>query len=209
MTSRRAAQLIAALAAVMLLAAPITVYVFGGSSVPHTLPSWHQITVTPARREDGTSFIAAARDVSWPHTCSQAPPDYLTAQLERTRPAGAPPPAGARPAHRRHCLWHRIRRPCPGDRINAAMLAARATSAAPRVPAHPAYATTRRTARDGRQAVSRPRHDCIHRVVARDNLLDLARTYLGSGDADGKSTTSTVQALLRGPALTNPARTHP
>ena len=70
MTAHRAARLIRAAASAILLAAliaglPAALYKFGGTPLPHHLPSWHQITAALARRDDGTLFIAAVRDVSW------------------------------------------------------------------------------------------------------------------------------------------------
>ena len=70
MSIRRAARIIRAAASAILLAAliaglPAALYKFGGTPVPHHLPSWHQIAAALGRRDDGTLFITAVRDVSW------------------------------------------------------------------------------------------------------------------------------------------------
>ncbi len=70
MTARRAARLLRAAACAVVLAAliaglPAALYKFGGNPLPHHLPSWQQITAALGRRDDGTLFIAAVRDLSW------------------------------------------------------------------------------------------------------------------------------------------------
>lgn len=59
-----------AAAALLVLAAlvaglPAALHALGGFPVPRRVPSWHQITVTFARPDDGALFLGAVRWVSW------------------------------------------------------------------------------------------------------------------------------------------------
>jgi len=70
MTGRRAAAAargIAALFTLLLLVVglPVVLYRFGGSPLPHRVPSAHQVTAALLRRDTGSVFLAAVRDVSW------------------------------------------------------------------------------------------------------------------------------------------------
>ena len=70
MTRRRAASAargLAALVTLLLLVAglPVVLYRFGGSPVPHRLPSPHQVTAALLRRDSGALFFGVVRDVSW------------------------------------------------------------------------------------------------------------------------------------------------
>src|SRR5450755_750456 len=70
MRRRRAASAargLAALVTLLLLVAglPVVLYRFGGSPVPHRLPSLHQVTAALLRRDSGALFFGAVRDVSW------------------------------------------------------------------------------------------------------------------------------------------------
>ena len=226
MTARRAARLGRAAACAVVLAAltaglPAALYKFGGNPLPHHLPSWHQVTAALARRDDGTLFIAAVRDLSWAA--------WAAFTLSALTEAGAR--ARGRPAPRLPALG-----PLQGlaaALISATMAAAPVTPALPAVT--PALLTSRiavtappfpgpaaagraaatpgirldaaRTASTSGQA--RP-EDRVHTVVTGDNLWDLARTYLGSGERWHE-----IYDLNRGRpqpgggALTNPARIYP
>jgi len=70
MTGRRAgaaARGLAALVTLLLLVVglPAVLYRFGGSPLPHRVPSAHQVTAALLRRDTGSLFFAAVRDVSW------------------------------------------------------------------------------------------------------------------------------------------------
>ncbi len=67
---RRAAAALRGLAAMIMLlllvvGLPAVLYRFGGSPVPHRLPSLHQAGTALMRRDSGELFFAAVRDVSW------------------------------------------------------------------------------------------------------------------------------------------------
>ena len=49
----------------LVIGLPAVLYRFGGSPVPHRLPSLHQAGHALLRRDDGSLFLAAVRDVSW------------------------------------------------------------------------------------------------------------------------------------------------
>jgi len=70
MSGRRAAAAVRGLAAlvtlVLLVAGlPVVLYRFGGSPVPHRIPSLHQVTSALLRRDSGSLFFGVVRDVSW------------------------------------------------------------------------------------------------------------------------------------------------
>src|SRR6266704_1138254 len=70
MTGRRAAAVLRGLAAMITLLAlvvglPAVLYRFGGSPVPHRLPSLHQAGAALTHRDSGALFLGAVRDVSW------------------------------------------------------------------------------------------------------------------------------------------------
>src|ERR1700685_2237205 len=70
MSGRRAASAgrgLAALVTLVLLVAglPVVLYRFGGSPVPHRIPSLHQVTAALLRRDSGSLFFGVVRDVSW------------------------------------------------------------------------------------------------------------------------------------------------
>jgi len=70
MTGRRAAAMLRGLAAMITLLAlvvglPAVLYRFGGSPVPHRLPSLHQVGTALLHRDSGALFLGAVRDVSW------------------------------------------------------------------------------------------------------------------------------------------------
>jgi DNA-binding SARP family transcriptional activator len=68
--SRRAARAITGLSSCLLLAGligglPAGLYAAGGSPLPRTVPSWHQIIVAACHPGDGTLFLAVIRGISW------------------------------------------------------------------------------------------------------------------------------------------------
>ena len=70
MRRRRAASAargMAALVTLLLLVAglPVVLQRFGGSPIPHRIPSLHQVTAALLRRDSGALFFGAVRDVSW------------------------------------------------------------------------------------------------------------------------------------------------
>src|SRR5450432_2042209 len=70
MRRRRAASAargMAALVTLLLLVAglPVVLYRFGGSPVPHRIPSLHQVTAALLHRDSGALFFGVVRDVSW------------------------------------------------------------------------------------------------------------------------------------------------
>jgi DNA-binding SARP family transcriptional activator len=70
MRRRRAASAargLAALVTLLLLVAglPAVLYRFGGSPVPHRIPSLHQVTAALLHRDSGALFFGVVRDVSW------------------------------------------------------------------------------------------------------------------------------------------------
>ena len=223
MTAHRAARLIGAAASAILLAAliaglPAALYKFGASPLPHHLPSWHQITAALARRDDGTLFIAAVRDVSWAAWAAFT----LSALTEagaraRGRPAPRLPALGPLQALAAALISASMAAaaqvPPALPAVTPALLASRTAVTAPPFPGPAAAATAgirldaARTASTSGQA--RP-EDRVHTVVAGDNLWDLARTYLGSGERWHE-----IYDLNRGrpqpggATLTNPARIYP
>jgi DNA-binding SARP family transcriptional activator len=44
---------------------PAILYAAGGSPIPHTLPTWHQVIAALTRHDDGTLFLATLRGVGW------------------------------------------------------------------------------------------------------------------------------------------------
>jgi DNA-binding SARP family transcriptional activator len=57
----------AALVTLLLLVAglPVVLQRFGGSPIPHRIPSLHQVTAALLRRDSGALFFGVVRDVSW------------------------------------------------------------------------------------------------------------------------------------------------
>lgn len=49
----------------LVIGLPVVLYRFGGSPVPHRLPSLHQAGAALLRRDSGALFLGAVRDVSW------------------------------------------------------------------------------------------------------------------------------------------------
>ena len=222
MTAHRAARILRVAASAILLAAliaglPAALSKFGGTPLPHHLPSWRQITAALARRDDGTLFIAAIRDVSWVA--------WAAFTLSALTEAGAR--AQGRPAPRLPALGPL--QALAAALITASMAAAQVPPALPAVP--PALLTSRtavtappfsgpaaaatpgirldasRTASASGQA--RP-EDRVHTVVAGDNLWDLARTYLGNGERWHEIyDLNHGRPQPGGCTLTNPARIYP
>ena len=221
MSARRAARLLRAAACAVVLAAliagpPAALYKFGGNPLPHHLPSWQQVTAALGRRDDGTLFIAAVRDFSWAGWAAFT----LSAALEaaaRARGRAAPrlPALGPLQALAATLLTASLAAAPAAPALPAltpALLAHRAPAAtAPPFP-RPATATGDATLTAARAAASphAHRHDLVHTVVAGDNLWDLARDYLGSGEHWHQ-----IYDLNRGRpqpgggTLTDPARIYP
>ncbi len=70
MNSRRVAAAFRGLAAMvtlllLVIGLPAVLYRFGGSPVPHRLPSLHQVSSALLHRDSGALFLGAVRDVSW------------------------------------------------------------------------------------------------------------------------------------------------
>jgi DNA-binding SARP family transcriptional activator len=51
--------------AVLVAGLPVALYKLGGDPVPGHVPSWHQVTTLLLRRDNGSVFLGAVRDVSW------------------------------------------------------------------------------------------------------------------------------------------------
>ncbi len=222
MTARRAARLLRAAACAVVLAAliaglPAALYKFGGNPLPHHLPSWQQITAALGRRDDGTLFIAAVRDLSWAGWAAFTLSAALEAAAARARGRAAPrlPALGPLQALAATLLTATIAAAPAAPALPAltpALLAHRAPAATAQPFPRPATATRDTTLTAARTAASPQahRHDLVHTVVAGDNLWDLARAYLGSGERWHQ-----IYDLNRGRpqpgggALTDPARIYP
>jgi DNA-binding SARP family transcriptional activator len=196
----RAAGTGAGLAPALVLAAliagiPAALYLAGGSPVPHALPSWHQVTATLTRPDDGTLFLAAVRYVSWlawaafticavvevfsrargrpaPRLPVIAPLQAFAAVLIGAVVLTALPlPHGPRPFTPRVPPPSRAAATAPArpGRSPHAGGVAVLTQAGSRHTGH------RHGGAAGRPGAQRPR---IHRVVAGDNLWDIAARYL-------------------------------
>jgi DNA-binding SARP family transcriptional activator/nucleoid-associated protein YgaU len=68
--ARLASRILGGLAAITVLAAliiglPVLLLKTGGSPIPRHIPSWHQVSSALLRRDDGTLFLGAVRDISW------------------------------------------------------------------------------------------------------------------------------------------------
>ena len=226
MTAHRAARLIRAAASAILLAAliaglPAALYKFGASPLPHHLPSWHQVTAALARRDDGTLFIAAVRDVSWAAWAAFT----LSALTEagaraRGRPAPRLPALGPLQALAAALITASMTAaqvPPALPAVTPALLASRTAVTAPPFPGPAAAGAAAATpgirldaARTASPSGQAGPEDRVHTVVAGDNLWDLARTYLGSGERWHE-----IYHLNRGrpqpggATLTHPARIYP
>jgi DNA-binding SARP family transcriptional activator len=69
-SGRRLAAAVRGLAAmitllVLVIGLPVVLYRFGGSPLPHRLPSLHQVSSALLRRDSGALFLGVVRDVSW------------------------------------------------------------------------------------------------------------------------------------------------
>ena len=192
----------AGLAPALMLAAltagiPAVLYLAGGSPVPHALPSWHQVTATLTRPDDGTLFLAAVRYISWlawaafticavvevfsrargrpaPRLPVIAPLQAFTAVL-----IGAAVLTALRLPHGPRPFTPQVPPPSRAA-VTALLRPGRSPGAAgpavltPGGSRHPGPGDS---AVAGQPGTSRPR---VYRVVAGDNLWDIAGRYLGN-----------------------------
>src|SRR5260221_553046 len=50
---------------ILVVGLPIALYRLGGAPLPRHMPSWHHVSTLLLRRDDGTVFLGAVRDLSW------------------------------------------------------------------------------------------------------------------------------------------------
>src|SRR5258708_19564705 len=50
---------------ILVVGLPIALYRLGGDPLPRHMPSWHHVSTLLLRRDDGTVFLGAVRDLSW------------------------------------------------------------------------------------------------------------------------------------------------
>jgi DNA-binding SARP family transcriptional activator len=220
-TAGRATRILRAAACAVVLAAliaglPAALYKLGGNPIPRHLPSWRQVTAILGRRDDGTLFLAAVRDLSWAGWAAFTLSALLEAAARvRGRPAPRLPALGTLQSLAATLLTATIAAAPAAPALPAltpALLAHRApAAAAPPFPRTAAAAgdATLTAARAGAGPHAR-QHDLVHTVVAGDNLWDLARTYLGSGERWHQIyTLNHGRPQPGGGTLTDPARIYP
>jgi DNA-binding SARP family transcriptional activator len=180
-TRRRIPAVLAALAGLAVLAAltiglPLLLYRLGGSPIPSHLPTLRQATAALTRRDNGTLFLAATRDISW-----LAWVMFTFAVLAETQAA-----IRGRPAPRLRIAG--MQQPAAQLVALAAFLfstpAAVTLAAAPALAAqtHPQTQTRPGHAASRAASARQPSHHRTVVVRPGDCLWTLAARYLGAGD---------------------------
>src|SRR5260221_7070085 len=65
---------------ILVVGLPIALYRLGGDPLPRHMPSWHHVSTLLLRRDDGTVFLGAVRDLSWIALAAFTPAPALEAQ---------------------------------------------------------------------------------------------------------------------------------